>query len=157
MSKAQRQIKHTDVRHANAMGRQIEHTETVDDNLLPEAAEIERLHKMDPTILEWLKCRAEKEQDWRHEYHDYRADLIHDNERNNRLLNTLGLIFAFIIFVGGMLCSYLLIMKDHVLTGTIFCGGTLAAGAGLFINRQGQIKKQANQSKANNVQQTNNQ
>lgn len=143
MSKAQRQIKQTDVRHPNAMGRQFEHTETVDDNLLPEAAEIERLHKLDPTILDWLKCRAEKEQDWRHEYQDYRADLIHANEKSNRILNTLGLIFAFIIFMGGMAFSYFLIMKDHVVTGTLFCGGTLLAGAGMFINRQTANKKQA--------------
>lgn len=150
MSKAQKIIKQTNVKHPNVVGHQIEHSETVDDNLLPDAAEIERLHKIDPSILDWLKKRAEQEQTFRHEFHNYRADLIHDNERNNRLLNTMGLIFAFLIFMAGMGLGFWLINKDHTITGTIFSGGTLLAGAGMFINRKYVANKQKEPPPKNN-------
>src|SRR5690606_10333982 len=32
----------------------------------PEATEVKKLHSLDPSILSWLKERAEKEQDFRH-------------------------------------------------------------------------------------------
>lgn len=124
------------------MGHQLEHTETVDDNPLPDAEEIIKLNAIDPEILPWLKSRAGQEQDFRHEAHMERIHIVAANEQNTRVLNTLGLCFAFIIFLCGMAFSAYLISKDHTITGTVFCGATLVSGASLFINRMSSQKKQ---------------
>lgn len=69
--------------------------ETFDDSLLPDAAEIQKLHAIDPEILEWLKKRAEKEQEFRHETFQKRVDIVRRSEGGERWINYLGLIFAF--------------------------------------------------------------
>ena len=142
MSQQRRSVKQTNVQTQAAAGQHIEHTEVFDDNLLPDAVEIEKLCKIDPTILDWLKARAEKEQDFRHNSFTERAKIISRNEHNNRVLNVVGLICAFIIFCGGMAIGGFLIYKGHNITGTLFCGGTLLSAAGLFINRQNKVRVQ---------------
>lgn len=136
MSKAQRQIKQTNIQKQDSVGHHIEHTETVDDNLLPDASEIAKLYQMDPDILQWLKNRAEREQDFRHKYALERVDVLKKNEANTRSLNKFGLTYAFIIFMSGMAFSCFLIYKGHTVTGTIFSGVTLLLAASLFISRK---------------------
>ena len=139
MSKAQTHIRQTNLQHKDAVGHEIEHTQTIDDNLLPDAAEIAKLHALDPTIIDWLKERATKEQDFRHSFNNRRADLIHKNEASNRTLNMTGLVFAFLLFAGGMVFSCYLIQKGQTVVGTVFTGFTLVAAAGLFITRKASI------------------
>jgi len=146
MSQQKRSIKQTNLQTHTAAGHQLEHTEVFDDNLLPDAAEIERLQKLDPSILEWLKKRAEKEQDFRHDSFSKRAEIISLNERSNRTLNLFGLMAAFVIFLVGMLAGGYLILKDHSVTGSLFCGATLLSAAGLFINRQQKVREKNKQA-----------
>lgn len=117
-------------------GQHLERTEEFDDNLLPDAGEIERLYTMDPTILDWLKSTTEKEQNFRHSETERRTNIVAKIEKGERNLNTLGLTFGFIIVAGGMVLSYfLLIEKDNLWLGSIFAGGTIITAASLFIKR----------------------
>ena len=136
MSKQERRVRQTNLQTNSAQGQQFEHTEVFDDNLLPDAMEIAKLHQIDPTILDWLKCRAEKEQEFRHTTFSTRAKIIDKNEANNRALNIIGIICAFLIFGGGMAFSCFLIEKGCTVTGTIFTGFTLLAASSLFITRR---------------------
>jgi uncharacterized membrane protein len=136
MSKAQKVVKHTNIQQPNSSGHQIEHSETVDDNLLPDAIEIQRLHQIDPNILDWLKCRAEKEQDFRHKAYNDKMAVLHKNEGNNRTLNTMGLIAAFLIFTLGLLLAYFLVIGGYTITASIFTGVVLISAASLFITRK---------------------
>lgn len=55
---ARQQRKQQIVKNEQGQGHLVE--EIFDDNLLPDASEIERLHKIDPDILNWLKNQQKK-------------------------------------------------------------------------------------------------
>ena len=135
MAKQQRSIKNTQVHHANGKGVQQEHTEVFDDNLLPDASEIKELSTIDPDIIHWLKSRAEKEQDFRHAALNKRTDILERNVKGEIRINTLGLVFAFLIIMGGMSLSAYLIHLGNILTGSIFSGLSILYAAALFIRK----------------------
>lgn len=126
---SQTNIQKTGVAH------QINHTTVYDDNLLPDAEEIERLYKMDSGVLEWLKERAKAEQDFRHEQTQKRTTIVDKNEANNRILNTIGLVFAFLLACASMMFSYGLIKAGYATRGTIFGGSIALITIGIFITR----------------------
>jgi hypothetical protein len=135
MSKSQRHIKQTDLRSHQGSGRQLEQIETIDDNLLPDASEIEKLKVHDPDIMIWLKARAEQEQNFRHETIKRRDGIVSVATGREYRLNITGLLLAFIILLIGMLISAFLIYKGYVISGSIFTGSTIILGASLFIRR----------------------
>ena len=53
---AKQQTRHQVVKNQQGQGVLVE--EVLDDNLLPDATEIEKLYKLDNNILEWLKQTA---------------------------------------------------------------------------------------------------
>lgn len=109
--------------------------ESFDDSLLPDASEIQKLHQIDPDIMDWLKARAAREQEFRHESFDKKVHLVNKTERGIRWINYLGLFFSFLLLSGGMFLSYYLISEDHEIIGSIFTGGMLLAIASLFLNK----------------------
>ena len=109
--------------------------EIVDDNLLPDADEISKLSKIDPEIMQWLKERAEKEQEFRQKAFMERLELVKKNERGSRWINYAGLLFSFLLLGGGMYSSYLLIMAGHTLVGTLFSGVVLITVASMFLSK----------------------
>jgi uncharacterized membrane protein len=125
MAKQTRSQKQIQVQNPNGKGYQQEHTEVFDDNLLPDAQEIQALHQIDPQILDWLKTRAEKEQDFRHIAHTKRTHIIEKEINSEYKLNILGIIFAFVIIISGMAFSTFLIHEKQIITGTIFSGLTI--------------------------------
>lgn len=136
--------KNTSVHHPNGRGTQQEQTEIFDDNLLPDATEIAALANLDPNILEWLKSRAEKEQDFRHQAFNRRTEILAGDIKGDQRINIIGLILAFLIIMGGMAFSSYLISLGHLVTGTIFSGLTIVYAAALFIKgRKTEPAKQA--------------
>lgn len=109
--------------------------ETFDDSLLPDATEIEKLSKLDPQIMDWLKDRAEKEQEFRHKMFDKKVSLVSTNEKGSRWINYLGLFFSFLLLGGGMFLSYVLIKEKHEILGSIFSGVMLVAIASIFMSK----------------------
>lgn len=136
MAKQQRSFKQTAVAKQGEAGHQLEQTEMFDDNLLPDASEIERLQAMDPDIMIWLKERAAKEQDFRHDAHYKKLAFIDKTEKRNHGINMLGLTFAFIFLVGGLGCSVYLLLNNCIITGSIFIGFSLILGASILSGRK---------------------
>lgn len=134
MAKSKTTIRQTNVQRADGLGHQLERSEVFDDSLLPEALEIERLAKIDPNIVSWLKERAEKEQDFRHEAYQDRIKVVRTAETNATIINVMATIFAFLIVSGGIWFSYKLIESEQPVTGSIFGGITILTGASLFLN-----------------------
>ncbi len=132
-TRSQRQVRVQDNR---GTGFQHENTEVFDDNLLPEASEISALSEIDPNILEWLKARAEKEQDFRHEHYRERTEIVKCDVKGTQRLNMVGMIFAFLIIIGGMGISALLISTGFIVTGTVFSGVSIIYAAALFYKRK---------------------
>ena len=109
--------------------------EVFDDNLLPDATEIQKLAELDASIVQWLKERAEKEQEFRHNTFLKKIHLVHKTERGLRWINYLGLLFSFLLLAGGMFQSYTLIKEGHEVLGSIFSGVMLVAVASIFMSK----------------------
>lgn len=109
--------------------------EIFDDNLLPDASEIKKLSELDPTIIQWLKERAEKEQNFRHKTYISRVELVSKTEKGLRWVNYLGLLCSFVLLGGGMYLSYILIIKNYEILGSIFSGVLLISIASIFLSK----------------------
>lgn len=136
MAKQTKSTKQVQLRNQSGQGFHQENTEVFDDNLLPDATEITALHALDPNILDWLKERAEKEQEFRQKSFMRKADILEYDVKGTQKLNMWGMTYAFLIIMGGMGFSAFLIYLGHVLTGSIFSGLTILYAAALFYRRK---------------------
>ena len=130
---AKQQKKQQVVKNQQGQGLLIE--EILDDNLLPDATEIEKLHRIDNNILEWLKQTAEKEQEFRHQAFTKKLQIAEDSEKGLRRISQLGIIFSFIIVVLGMFFSGFLIYIGQTIIGTIFAGGIILSIVSAFLSK----------------------
>lgn len=121
MTKFNRQIKAA----KNKDLQRVEHTEVFDDNLLPDAGEIERLNELDPTIMAWLKERAAKEQDFRHDFSNRQLKVGNNHSRRDHNTTRCALVIYFSLVAACIVFSYFLIKDGKDIQGTIF-GGTAA-------------------------------
>lgn len=141
MGQRQRSTKGVSLPHGK--GAAFEHNETVDDSLLPKAEELAKLKAIDPTIIEWIKQRTEKEQDSRLKFNEDQMDLLRKHTLWVHWLDLAAMLFALLVVFGGMAFSWLLISNDHTVGGSLFAGGTLLAAANVFFR----IRKKRNGSK----------
>jgi uncharacterized membrane protein len=137
MAKQTRSHKQVQLTGHQGKGYHQENTEVFDDNLLPDALEIRALSEIDPEILIWLKARAEKEQDFRHDVFNKRTKILESDVKAEHRINYMGMIFAFLIIMSGMAFSTYLINKELIITGSIFSGLTILYAAALFYKRKG--------------------
>jgi uncharacterized membrane protein len=103
--------------------------------VLPDAAELAEYHKLDPTIVTWLMEHAAKEQNFRHQSHDRKLVIREKNAATDRELSGWGMLCGFLIFMGGMALSGLLVYMGHSIAGPLFAGATLIGGASIFVTR----------------------
>ena len=108
-------------------GFSVEHRAIYDDNLLPAADELAKLKTIDPTIVEWVKGRTEKEQDARIEFNHRRMDLAHKELNMSAAITITAIVLCFVVICGIFLLSYKLILGGYNLSGTIFGGIDLGA------------------------------
>lgn len=142
MAKGNRTVKRTDVQGPQGNGVSYEHQESFDDNLLPEAAELERLQKLDPDIMSWMKNTTSKEQAARHDFNSRKIGLFESSQRKSFLMDVIQATYALIIILSGMFFSYLLIDKEQIIYGSIFAGGTILFAANAFLK----FRKAANEA-----------
>jgi len=126
MSKSQQQTRGI----AGKNGVAIEQKTIVDDNLLPSAEELEKLKQVDPSIIEWIMRRTEKEQDARIKFNSENMQIFHKNIGITRTALWLAFILAIAVLSLGGLFIYL----GKEVAGTIF------GGVGVFIVIQSFLK-----------------
>lgn len=114
----------------------LEHTEVFDDHLLPEASEIQQLSTIDPYIITWLKERAAKEQDFRHETFKSRIKLTDDHDRREHTTTRLGLAVYFLLVLGCLAASFILVREDHDIEGSIFGGAAVIFAFTVLLTRK---------------------
>ncbi|HRH59045.1 MAG TPA: hypothetical protein PL045_00635 [Chitinophagaceae bacterium] len=117
-----RHNKHTKAVQTN-QSKEIQHTEIFDDNLLPDAAEIQKLHAIDSNILHWLKERAEAEQKFRHEAFSRRVEITNAHDKREHHTARYALTIYLVLVAGCMTAAFFLIRDGYNLQGSLF-GGT---------------------------------
>ena len=134
MVRHQRQIRGSQVSEANGENVSYEQHESSDDNLLPDSTELSRLKALDPLVIDWIKERAEKEQDARLDFNTRKLALIERGQKMAFRIDLIAILCAFVITMTGMLLSYLLIQANQIVTGTIFGGATIVFAANAFLS-----------------------
>ena len=112
MSKKQQQTRGI----ARKDGVAIEQNTIVDDSLLPSAEELEKLKQVEPTIIEWILRRTEKEQDIRLQYNIENIKLAHKDIGITRT----ALWLAFILAIATLSLAAFFIYYGKEVAGTIF-------------------------------------
>lgn len=115
-------------------GSTISHVETFDDGLLPSPEELARYKNLDHKILDHILQTAKEEQKYRHAITKKRVSMLSWLDKREFIINYTGLIFAFSIMGAGEYFSYLLVVNEFPIWGSVFAGATLILGANLFIN-----------------------
>lgn len=133
MAKGRRSVKRTDVQGPQGNGVSYEHQESFDDNLLPDAVELERLKNLDPDIMDWMKSTTSKEQSARHDFNSRKIGLFESSQKKSFRMDVIQATYAFIIIMSGMFFSYILIEKDQLVYGSIFAGGTILFAGNAFL------------------------
>jgi uncharacterized membrane protein len=133
-----RQQQHTRV-VANKNQGAIEQQTIVDDNLLPSAEELAKLKEVDPSIIDWILQRSEKEQDTRLSFNMERLELA----KSEHKLVKLSLWIAFVLAVIGMLMSIAFAYLGMEIIGTVFGGASIIMCVQSFL-RFGRKEKQSN-------------
>ena len=114
MTKSQQQTRGI----ARRDGVAIEQNTIVDDNLLPSAEELAKLKQVDPSIVEWILRRTEKEQDTRLKYNTENMQLAHKDMGITRT----ALWLAFFLAIATLSLGALFVYLGKEVAGTIFGG-----------------------------------
>lgn len=119
-----------------------QHTIIDETAFLPPASELAEYKKVDEKAIEWIKERAEKEQEARIKFNESRVRLA-EKELTGRnttaYISIIAIIIIVILFIGF---AFYLVNKGYDTKGTLFGSGTIL----LFIYYLFNIKK-TNQKK----------
>ena len=110
-------------------GVQVQQQTIVDDSPLPSSEELIKLKEIDPTIIEWIKQRAEKEQEARIDFNKDRMKLA---KSEHNIVKT-SLYLAFITVMALSIFSGLLVYNGMETVGTIFGGVSVIACVQAFL------------------------
>lgn len=121
----------------------LEQNLAIDDSLLPNASELEKLKEVDPQIISWILERTEIEQNARIEFNQERVKLAKFDLKKTHVFNITALIFGFIIFIAVLALSAFFIINNLFVEGTLF-GGTAIIGGALFFIKAAIASKQKN-------------
>ena len=130
MAKQQQQNKLAKTNRGEYM---VEQNFAIDDSLLPSANELEKLKDIDPTIIQWLKDRAEIEQNARIGFNNTQLKLTEYNLHKTHSFNYTALIFSFILFLSILGLSAYFIINGLSVTGTIFGGAAIISAVIFYV------------------------
>jgi uncharacterized membrane protein len=92
-------------------------------SLLPPAEELQKLYDIDPKLVDTYRNFINNEQSHRHSMESSDKEII-NREINLRYF---GLFLLFILLLLFLVGSIVLILKGHVITGSIFGGTTISS------------------------------
>lgn len=116
------------------IGRQMEQTVMIDDNLLPSPQELAAYKEVNPDIVEFLMEASKKEQEYRHGINRRKIEVLDRNEKHETRINITGMVLAFLVIVLLIaLSAYALYLDRPWFAG--FSGiGAIAAVLTIFVN-----------------------
>lgn len=100
------------------------------------ANELERLRKLDPEIIQWVKRRVEIEQEERFTAVHRRLDILEGRLKYEFLLDRLAMYLAFLVIACGLTLASIFVVMRQQITGTLFAGVTIFAAAGVFFHKR---------------------
>jgi len=97
----------------------------VDDNLLPTPEELQKYQMLDPTLIDWIKVRCDKEQNARIAFNNEKVEIHKSVNRKIFVIDMTSILTSAVVVISGMFISAYLIYLNHILTGSLFGGGII--------------------------------
>lgn len=139
MAKQEIKRKEAEVATYNGIGKQVEQTLTVDDNILPSPKELEEYQKVNPEIVEMILKHTSLEQSHRHRMDELKIIAINKANGKAERINKWGMSFAFLaLSLMIILCGFALYLDKPWFAG-VFGGVTIISIISLFVN-SGNVK-----------------
>lgn len=135
MAKQSISRKETQVTSGESIGKQLEQTVSVDDNMLPSPTELEAYKKIDPSIVKYLIDSSMKEQQFRHESEMKKLQIVEYTEHRIGKTNFWGLFFAFLALALCIGISAFALYLDHPWFSGIFGFTAVVSIISLFVNK----------------------
>lgn len=114
----------------------LEQSEEFDDNPLPDASELVQLQAIDPSIMEFLKERASKEQDFRHSTFQAKVNVIENHNIRGHFTTRMALVIYFILVTLMASFSFILLYNEKNIQGSIFGGIAVILALAVLITRR---------------------
>lgn len=130
-------------RHRNAQvdKNRLHYSESIDDSPLPSAEELKKYVELDPDFMPYIKEMAKREQEFRHETVERRDKIAKREQGLYYFYSSFSFSGCLILAASFGYISYLLIMADRLIEGSLMAGGTLLTIVLAF------LKKVPNQNK----------
>lgn len=136
MARQQIKQKETQVATNEGVGKQLESTLTVEDNILPSPQELQAYKEVDPKIVDMLISTSIKEQDHRHFLDKEKMDLIKKSDSRIDRLNWGGMFLAFLSVVTLVVLAAYALYLDRPWFAGIIGLTSVGAVASLFIRKE---------------------
>lgn len=91
----------------NESGYALQQQITIDDSLLPPAEELYKLKQIDPSIIEWIKGRTEKEQDARIRFNFDSIAIVKTDQDIAKTALWLAFAIAFVAMITAIVFMFL--------------------------------------------------
>lgn len=141
---AKKEIKNSHTEVKNGMAVQMEQTISLNDSVLPTAAELESYNAVNPELVPMIVDYTRKEQAHRHELDMMRMKAIRRSDGRDERINIWGMVFAFLSLLAMIaLCAYALYL-DKPWFSVIVGGTVIVSIISLFVNA-GRQKGQSQQ------------
>jgi len=111
----------------------VEQNLSIDDYLLPSAAELEKLKEVDQNIVVWIMARAEQEQNARLSWNKTQEEIMRFDIRKTHRFNFVALVFTFILFIFVIAAAVYCISNGLNVEGTILGGTAIITGIIFFL------------------------
>jgi uncharacterized membrane protein len=111
----------------------VEQNVSIDDNLLPNAAELEKLKEIDPNIISWIMARSEQEQSARHQWNKAQSEIMKFDVKGFHRFNFMVLSLGFLLFICVIGAAIFCILSGLNVEGTVLGGTAIITGIVFFM------------------------
>ena len=141
MGKQELETRKTNLSSPHVQGQEERTIVTYDDNILPSPNELQQYKIINPGLIDFFIDASRNEQQHRHKIEKLKLRALNRDSKNIRLINILGMSFAFLTILSGFAFSFYLLLNNKELIGTIFAGGIIVLASSLFLKKVKKINK----------------
>lgn len=133
MGKQSMNRRETEVSTDNGVGKQLEQTVVLEDNVLPSPQELEAYKRIDPRIVDHLLVISKDEQAYRHKTELIKMRILRNSEKRTGRINWWGMFFAFLSITLFLVVAAFALYLDHPWFAAFFGVSSLVSIVSIFV------------------------
>jgi len=130
----------TEVSTNNGVGKQLEQTVILEDNVLPSPQELEAYQRIDPRIVDHLLIISKDEQEYRHKTELIKMRILRNSDKRKGRMNWWGMFFAFLSIAFFLADAAFALYLDHPWFSAFFGASSLVSIVSIFVKNDNNKK-----------------